>query len=60
VHFSPGLNEAFMAFAAGAMIFVSLHELLPAARRYGRLSLFGAGLAVSALVYAILTWLIIG
>jgi ZIP family zinc transporter len=60
VHFRPGLNEAFMAFAAGAMIFVSLHELLPAAHRYGRMALFGVGLAVSALVYAVLAWIIGG
>lgn len=60
VHYRPGLNEGFMAFAAGAMVFVSLHELLPAAHRYGRFGLFGVGLAASVLVYAILTWLVTG
>ena len=34
VHFHPIFNPLFMAFAAGAMIFVSVHELLPMARRY--------------------------
>ncbi len=49
VEIIPALNPLFMAFAAGAMIFISFHELLPMARRYGNLALFGAG-AVCALV----------
>lgn len=49
--YAPGLNAHFMAFAAGAMTFVSLHELLPMARRYGHKLLLGAGLCGSALVY---------
>lgn len=52
--FAPGLNAHFMAFAAGAMTFVSLHELLPMARRYGHRLLLGAGLGSSVLVYAVL------
>lgn len=29
----PALNPLFMAFAAGAMIYVSVHELLPMAEK---------------------------
>lgn len=51
---SPALNGYFMAFAAGAMLFVSFHELLPMARRYGRLRWFGIGLAASAVAHRLL------
>lgn len=54
----PSLNLHFMAFAAGAMIFVSLHELVPMARRYGRLPLFGVGLVLGIIVYLILSTII--
>lgn len=47
----PALNPLLMAFAAGAMIFVSLHELLPMARKYGNLPLFAVGMGVSGVVY---------
>jgi ZIP family zinc transporter len=49
-----------MALAAGAMLFVSVHELLPMALRFGRLHLFGAGLALSVPVYLLLAVLIRG
>lgn len=52
---APALNPLLMAFAAGAMIFVSIHELVPMAKRYGNLPLFGVGLALSAVVYLILS-----
>ena len=52
---NPDLVPIFMAFAAGAMIFVSVHELVPMARRYGRPSLFGLGMAASAIVYILLS-----
>jgi ZIP family zinc transporter len=55
VHLDPGLNPHFMAFAAGAMIFVSLHELLPMAQRYGRIHLFALGAGVSVVAYVILS-----
>jgi ZIP family zinc transporter len=45
-----GLIAAFMALAAGAMIFVSIHELIPFARRYGHIGHFLMGLMLSALV----------
>ncbi len=60
VHFIPYLNPFFMSFAAGAMIFVSIHELLPMAVRYGKLSLFVFGIVLSVLVYLALTMLILG
>ncbi len=49
VDVSPGLNAAFLALAAGAMLFVSAHELLPMARTYpsgGRGFLTGGAAAV--------------
>lgn len=47
----PQLNSLFLAFAAGAMIFVSLHELLPMARMYGHLKTFSAGIGFGAVAY---------
>ena len=54
VHFHPMLNPLFMAFAAGAMVFVSVHELLPMARRYHKIDLFALGMAISVVIYALL------
>jgi ZIP family zinc transporter len=56
--FNPDLVPLFMAFSAGAMIFVSLHELVPMARYYGRLHLFGIGMLVSIVVYLLLALLL--
>jgi len=50
----PALNAHFLAFAAGAMLFVSVHELLPMAKRYRHLNFFYWGIVLSALVYAAL------
>jgi ZIP family zinc transporter len=50
VHVNPSLNPAFMGFAAGAMVMVSLFELVPMARKYGRAGFFTLGLAISGLV----------
>jgi ZIP family zinc transporter len=47
----PDLNALFMAVAAGAMVFVSAHELLPLAIRFGKPHWFVAGLALSIPVY---------
>ena len=55
VGIAPALNAHFMAFAAGAMTFVSLHELLPMARRYRNMGMFALGMALSLLVYALLS-----
>jgi len=48
---SPALIPLFLAFAAGAMIFISFHELYPMARRYKRLSHFALGVGMSLLFY---------
>ena len=58
VHFHPIFNPLFMAFAAGAMIFVSVHELLPMARRYQKFHLFILGMVVSIFTYALLSMVI--
>jgi ZIP family zinc transporter len=50
----PYLSGYFLAFAAGAMIFVSVHELLPMARRYGRIGRFLLGLLSGAGVHSLL------
>lgn len=51
---SPGLNAYFMALAAGAMLFVSFHELIPMARRYGRMYWFAGGMAASVACHQLL------
>ncbi|KKS32264.1 MAG: Zinc/iron permease, partial [Parcubacteria group bacterium GW2011_GWC2_42_12] len=43
-------NSFLMAFTAGAMIFISLHELVPQAKSYKKPALFFLGLILSALV----------
>lgn len=57
VGIAPALNACFMAFAAGVMSFVSLHELIPMARRYRNMRMFAVGMMVSALVYGLLEML---
>ena len=59
VSLAPSLNAHFMAFAAGAMLFVSIHELIPMARRYQHGSAFIGGVLLSVLVYWLLTRLIV-
>ena len=54
VGIAPSLNAHFMAFAAGAMLFVSIHELIPMAQRYRHLGMFVGGTVSSALVYWLL------
>jgi ZIP family zinc transporter len=54
VGIAPALNGFFLAFAAGAMLFVSVHELIPMARRYRRGSSFVAGAGLSLLIFALL------
>lgn len=49
---APALNAHFLALAAGAMLFVSVHELVPMAKRYRHLGFFFWGIVLSALVYA--------
>jgi ZIP family zinc transporter len=58
VHIHPEWNALFMAFAAGAMIYVSLHELVPMARLYRQRALFTMGAAASVVVYLLMGRLI--
>jgi ZIP family zinc transporter len=60
VGIAPALNAHFLAFAAGAMLFVSAHELIPMAKRYGHLGSFILGALVSVLVYLGLAALMAG
>lgn len=61
VHFHPALNPLFMAFAAGAMIFVSVHELLPMAKRYhNNTHLFILGAIISVFIYVLLAAVVKG
>jgi ZIP family zinc transporter len=57
---APALNPFFLAFAAGAMLFVSVHELVPMAKRYGHLGSFAAGILLSIAVYALLAAVTVG
>lgn len=57
-YLSATLIPLFLSFAAGAMIFVSLHELVPMARRYGHIHIFILGITVSILVHTMLTLLL--
>lgn len=55
VSWLPAMNPVLLAFAAGAMIYVSAHELIPMARRWGHKRYFTLGMAVSVLVYGLLS-----
>ena len=56
VSLAPSLNAIFMAFAAGAMIFVAIDELYPLAQSYNRPKDFILGIAFSLLVYFVLSY----
>jgi ZIP family zinc transporter len=60
VGIAPALNAGFLAFAAGAMLFVAAHGLIPMARRYRHPGLFLGGLGLAALVYRLLAGAILG
>jgi ZIP family zinc transporter len=59
VELYPSLNAAFLSFAAGAMIFVSLHELYPMGRQLGHPNDFAVGAAPATPTYAILQFAIV-
>jgi zinc transporter ZupT len=50
----PGLNATFLAFAAGAMVHVAIHELLPMARRLGHHRETALGVAIGLVVRGVL------
>lgn len=54
VAISPGLNAALLAFAAGAMTYVAVHELVPLSRELGRRRDTALGIAVGASVVVVL------
>lgn len=58
VHLFAALNPYLMSFAAGAMIFVATHEILPLAFKYRRTDFFLLGIFLSSLVYLGLTTLL--
>jgi ZIP family zinc transporter len=60
VGIAPALNAHFLAFAAGAMLFVSVHELIPMARRYRHMGSFFGGVLAGVLCYALLARLTAG
>ena len=60
VHYNPELNAIFLAFAAGAMIFVSIHELIPMARNYRQPGHFLLGAGMSLVVYLLLSVMLPG
>lgn len=54
----PALNAQMLAFAAGAMLYVAIHELLPMAREHGHLRFFALGAGMSVPVFGFLGLLI--
>jgi ZIP family zinc transporter len=60
IEMAPVLNPYLLAFAGGAMIFVSIHELIPLARRYGSPCYFTGGIALSMVVYRLLAVVVAG
>jgi ZIP family zinc transporter len=58
VGIAPSSSGLLLAFAAGAMLFVSAHELLPMARKYGHAAHFALGAASSLGVYGLLDRLV--
>jgi zinc transporter, ZIP family len=51
VHLNPALNPSLMAIAAGAMVMISFLELVPMARKFGKMESFALGIAGSVVVY---------
>lgn len=51
VHLNPALNPSLMAIAAGAMVMISFLELVPMARKFGKMESFAFGIAGSVVVY---------
>jgi len=56
--FMPKLIPFFLSFTAGIMIFISLHELIPTARKYKDKSSIFWGLIISLIIFFGLTLLV--
>ncbi|XOU93894.1 MAG: ZIP family metal transporter [Candidatus Kerfeldbacteria bacterium] len=54
VSFFTGLNAYMLAFSAGIMVYISIHELLPMAHKYRKPIYLTTGLLASVLVFIIL------
>jgi ZIP family zinc transporter len=54
----PLLVPDFMALTAGAMVFISLHELIPLAAVYRRPGAFLRGAVLGVAVYGALLWIV--
>ena len=54
ISFFPTGVPIFLAFAAGVMIFVSFHELMPFAKRYNQPKYFVTGIILSIITFLIL------
>ena len=59
IEVAPVLNPYLLSFAIGAMIFVSVHELVPLARFYGSPRYFTGGIALSVVVYRLLAVMVV-
>ena len=60
IEMAPVLSPYFLSFAGGAMIFVSVHELVPLARLYGSPWYYTGGIALSMVVYRLLALVVTG
>jgi ZIP family zinc transporter len=48
------LSPIFLALAAGAMLFIALHELIPVSLKSGRIRVFTSGIASSVVLYILI------
>jgi ZIP family zinc transporter len=55
----PGMRATFLAFAAGAMAHVAIHELLPMAHRLGRHRETVLGIVAGIVVLGLFAWIIV-
>lgn len=58
INLEPGWHAAMMALAAGAMIYVSFHELLPLARRFAAPVWVLSGILLGVLLYLLIQGLL--
>lgn len=51
---SQKFNPIFLSLAAGAMLFIAIHELLPKSLQYGKVKIFSTGIIIAIITYFIL------